>query len=222
MIHLENVNHQFDEHIVFTNLNFSLEKNQIHALVGKTGSGKTLLLRLLASLDVLQAGKLNNSAKSIGFVFQQNSFFPWLTLKESLELTFKVSICEVFENIKRFRLESYLNKYPHELSGGTLQKFNLLRAFVGNPDLLLLDEPFSHLDVVQRDELHQFLIELWNLKKPSMVLVTHDIDEAIKLSQSISFLSEKEKRITKNFDTLNVENDFLYRELYNLLKADLD
>jgi ABC-type nitrate/sulfonate/bicarbonate transport system ATPase subunit len=222
MIQLENVNHHFDGQIVFTHLNFSLEKNQIHALIGKTGSGKTLILRLLASLSPLQAGQITNSANSIGFVFQQNSFFPWLTLRESLELTFQFKVEEVFQDIKKFRLETYLDKYPHELSGGTLQKFNLLRAFVGRPDLLLLDEPFSHLDIVQREELHHFLIELWSQKKPSMVLVTHDIDEAIKLSHKISFLSGNEKRITASFETANEEKSQLYNTLYNLLKVDLE
>jgi ABC-type nitrate/sulfonate/bicarbonate transport system ATPase subunit len=222
MILLENVHHHFDDHIVFSNLNFSVEKKQIHALIGKTGAGKTLLLRLLASLNQIQRGKVVNPCHSIGYVFQTNSFFPWLKMRESLELTFQFSLNEVYQDIQKFRLESYLDQYPRELSGGTLQKFNLLRAFVGKPELLLMDEPFSHLDVVQREELHHFFLELWNIERPPTVIVSHDIDEAIKLSDKISFLSGKEKRITEVLDKSLLPSSSLYQKLYELLKSDLE
>lgn len=195
---LINIDHQFDQTKVLSNLNLEVQQGDIHTLIGSTGAGKSLLLKIISGLIPLQKGRIEKTGNSsVAFVFQSDAFFSWMSIEKNLQLTTPLSIEEAMPLLRRFRLDEYLGKHPKHLSGGTLQKFNLLRAFLNRADLILLDEPFSHLDTIQKEELYSFLIELWQEYSPTIVLVTHDIDEALYLSHKVSLLSKKERTIKK-------------------------
>lgn len=215
MIEIKALCHSFDNKQILNQLNLQVEKGSIHSLIGTTGAGKTLLLRVLAGLEKKQAGTIIRSSKKISFVFQKNALFPWLTLKKNLELTTGKRIDHFSLQLKKFKLDEYLNLYPGELSGGTVQKFNLLRAFLSDSEVILLDEPFSHLDIIQRETLYEFTHELWKESKPTIILVTHDIDEALLLSHRISFLAKKERNITQTFD-VKMTTDISQENILNL------
>ncbi len=236
MIEIKALNHSFDNKQILNQVNLLVEKGTIHSLIGTTGAGKTLLLRVLAGLEKMQTGSITNSPKKLSFVFQKNPLFPWLTLKKNLELTTGKNILDFSAQLEKFKLTEYLNLYPYEISGGTIQKFNLLRAFLSEAEVIFLDEPFSHLDIIQRETLYEFTHELWKEKKPTIILVTHDIDESLLLSHKISFLSKKQKNITQTFSVktisdLNQENILelrkmpfyqdIFSNIYELLKKDL-
>jgi ABC-type nitrate/sulfonate/bicarbonate transport system ATPase subunit len=203
MIHIQNLTHSFQDKIILDDVEMIVDTGKIHALIGITGAGKTLLLKIIAKLVHLQVGTIKNNNEKLSYVFQQAPFFPWLTLQKSLELGTGKSAIDILPYLKKFRLEEYVNHYPKEISGGTLQKFNLLRAFLTDAKLILLDEPFSHLDIVQKENLYDFMFELWSDLNPTILFVTHDIDEALVLSHQISFLSKKEKNIKKVFEVRN-------------------
>lgn len=236
MILIKNLNYQFNGKTALQDLSLEVQSTSIHSLIGLTGAGKTLLLKVLAGLMPLQSGSILNPSKKISFVFQQNPFLPWLTMSENLQISTKQDMTLIKERLKEFRLDDYVDLYPKQLSGGTIQKFSLFRAFLISADLILLDEPFSHLDIIQKEDLYHFMLNLWQKQKPTILLVTHDIDEALMLSHSISFLSRKSHRIIETIQIKNlVETHSLnllnYREdkninrhystIYDYLKADL-
>lgn len=159
----------------------------------------------MAGIRPPDSGNIDNKSEKLGFVFQEEAFLNWLDIRTNLQLCHPLKIIDI-NLIERFQLTEHLDKFPKQLSGGTKQKFNLLRAFTNNPETILLDEPFSHLDQIQKEDLYNFTIELWNLNKPTIILVTHDIDEAIYLSHSLSFLSKKLKNISHTIEVKSKED----------------
>lgn len=202
MIKVNGLTYRFGERIILKDLCLSVTPNSFHTILGLNGVGKSLTLRLISGLEVMQNGAIDRDSKSVSFVFQKPNFYPWLSIRENLEISSKLSRKSLEALFKRWHLDEYSEMYPSELSGGTLQKVNILRAFMQNPDLILMDEPFSQLDIIQKEEFYGFTKELLIEYKTTVVLVTHDIDEAIYLSTNISYLSKKEKNIT---NTLSIE-----------------
>ncbi len=236
LINLSNIDFSFEDKIILQNLNLEVIENSIHTIIGRTGTGKSVILKLLSRIHLPDSGKINiDGKKKVSFVFQDSAFFNWFSVRKNLQLT--GSNDQFLELSERFGLNAYLDHYPNQLSGGTKQKFNLLRAFVNKPDLILLDEPFTHMDPVQKEELYTFTINLWKENRPTIVLVTHDIDEALFLSHKISFLSQKQKSLISHFnikkisevhcaDILAVKELAQYSEMfktiYSLYKQDGD
>lgn len=203
---LKGISHRFDQVSVLEDFDLTINPGTIHTLIGTTGAGKSLLLKLMSNLLPVQKGNIGIDNESIAFVFQDNAFFSWLTIQKNLELTTSLKLEELLPWLKKFKLEEFLPLYPKHLSGGTAQKFNLLRAFLNRSSLVLLDEPFSHLDMIQKESLYNFTLELWQDYRPTIMLVTHDIDEALYLSHQVSFLSKKTKNIVKTVDIRTDEN----------------
>jgi len=141
-------------------LNLSITKGTIHSLIGVSGVGKTLTLRLISSMQELQTGTIDGRPKKIGYAFQQSNLVPWLTVLENLKLCSK-NQSFIDELLVEFRLDEYKHFYPNELSGGMGQKVNVIRSFLNNPELILMDEPFAHLDNIQKGQLHLFLLQIW-------------------------------------------------------------
>lgn len=232
-LEIKNLNFSYENNIVLTNLNLSVSPHSFHALIGASGVGKTSLLRLISGLEKTTELHSISQIESIGFVFQKALFFPWLNILKNLEITTNVSEADILSTLERFKLKKFSEMYPHQLSGGTLQKVNLLRSFIQRSDHILMDEPFTHLDLIQKEELYQFTLELWNDYRPTILLVTHDFDEAIFLAENISYLSKNKKTITDTF-AVNIKrnigfNEFklsnerheYYSKLYHHLKEDL-
>jgi sulfonate transport system ATP-binding protein len=185
---------------------------EILALVGGSGCGKTTLLRLIAGLDRPSAGRilLNGEAiteprADVGVIFQEPRLFPWLSVAENVG--FGLSHLSAFEReglvtnaLVRVGLAGHQERWPRELSGGQQQRVAIARALVTRPKLLLMDEPFSALDATTRASLHGHLLALWAESRPTMVMVTHDVEEAVTLADRIVVMQPRPGRIFDEFD----------------------
>jgi NitT/TauT family transport system ATP-binding protein len=191
--------------LVLDNINFELRSGEIVALLGKSGSGKSTLLRIIAGLIPPSSGKVTYRGQSvlspvpgIAMVFQSFALMPWLTVLENVELGLEAQGIKreerrhrAIEAIDIIGLDGFESAYPKELSGGMRQRVGFARALVINPDVLLMDEPFSALDVLTAENLKSDLLELWQDKKTntnSILLVTHNIEEAAMLADRIVIL----------------------------------
>lgn len=208
-IKIKNIIKSFNDTPVLRGISLDIGVGENLVLIGKSGSGKTTLLKLLNGLDKPSGGEIyirdQNTAdisgtelrRSLGYVIQKVGLLPHLTVKENLMIPLKIigakeSDDKFFETLlRRVKLDSYfLNQYPHELSGGQQQRVGLARALVNDPDIILMDEPFSALDPITRKELQNDLLDLKELSSNTMVIVTHDIEEAIKLGDRIALLDQ--------------------------------
>ncbi len=199
---------------VLDNINFTVNERDFLALLGPSGSGKSTLLRIIAGLIKPNKGKVYFKGEEIkdinpgvAMVFQNFALFPWLTVLENVELGLKAKGLPPEERRKKateaidlIGLDGFENAYPKELSGGMRQRVGFARALVMEPDILLLDEPFSALDVLTAENLRNDLIELWIEKRiptKAIILVTHSIEEAVYMADRIILLSKDPGRIIK-------------------------
>ncbi len=198
--------------LVLDNVNVSIASGEIVGLLGRSGSGKSTLLRIVAGLltptagEVLWQGKpVTGPAAGVAMVFQSFALFPWLTVQENVELGLEAQGIARDEREQRgeaaidlIGLGGYASAYPKELSGGMRQRVGLARALVVHPDLLLMDEPFSALDVLTAETLRTDLIDLWSegkLPVKSVLIVTHNIEEAVLLCDRILVFSSNPGRV---------------------------
>ena len=200
------------ELVVLDDVNLTLREGEMVALLGRSGSGKSTLLRIIAGLlrptagQVIWRGRpLTGPADGIAMVFQSFALFPWLTVEENVELGLEAQGVPREERRRRAEaaidligLGGYESAYPKELSGGMRQRVGLARALVVHPDLLLMDEPFSALDVLTADTLRTDLIDLWSegkLPVKSVLMVTHNIEEAVLMCDRILVFSANPGRV---------------------------
>lgn len=189
---------------VLKNVSFSVAKGEFVAIVGPSGCGKTSLLYCLAGLQKPTGGKIiidgeeiKGCGKDRSLVFQDPLLLPWRNVLSNigygLEMQ-KLSKNEILKQSKYYlklvRLAGFENHYPHQLSGGQRQRVNLARAICSDPEILLLDEPFSHLDALTRELMQQELLALYEKTKKTFIFVTHDIEEAIFLASRVVVLSK--------------------------------
>ncbi len=203
-VEIKNINFSIKNRSILQNINFELNNDTIACILGPSGSGKTTLLKLIAGLEKVQSGSISINGKEvsnpqkhtpteqrkIGFLFQDYALFPHLTVKENLEfpINFKKSIHNIDDIIDLIKLPNSLNKYPHELSGGEQQRVALARSIISHPDLLLLDEPFSSLDLNLREEVRDDTLHLLQKSNVSTIIVTHDPFEAMFISNQINIM----------------------------------
>lgn len=218
LLRLENVSVSFKfpegEITVLDNITFTVNENDFLALLGPSGSGKSTILRAIAGLIKPKQGKvyfkgeeLKGINPGVAMVFQNFALFPWLTVFENVELGLKTLGLSPEERKKKvlgaidlIGLDGFENAYPKELSGGMRQRVGFARALVMDPDILLLDEPFSALDVLTAENLRNDLIDLWIEKRiptKAIILVTHSIEEAVYMADRIILLSKDPGRVIK-------------------------
>lgn len=194
-------------------IDLDIRPGEFISLIGPSGCGKTTLLRLIAGLDKPQTGTLSIDGKKItgvdperGYVFQQGSLFPWLNIEGNIGygLRARRQLKEKREKIGQYismvGLEGFEKSYPHQISGGMAQRVAIARALINEPKALLLDEPMGALDSFTRSDLQDKLLELWKDNGITMILVTHDIDEAIYLSDRIVIMTPRPGKISKIID----------------------
>jgi sulfonate transport system ATP-binding protein len=188
-------------------ISLTVGAGEVVAVIGGSGSGKTTLLRLIAGLEQPSAGSITLDGEAvhaphpaIGFVFQESRLFPWLTVAENIG--FGLAHLPEFQRQKivaaalaRVELGAYQDRWPRELSGGQAQRVALSRALAAEPKVLLLDEPFSALDALTRANLHEHLLSLWQAYRPTLLLVTHDVEEAVKLADRVIVLQPRPGRL---------------------------
>ncbi|PFA68659.1 ABC transporter ATP-binding protein [Bacillus sp. AFS015802] len=206
-IEIHGVSKAFKEKEILTDVTFSLEKGEILSLVGASGSGKSTLLRILSGLESAAKGKVvieGNDISSvkprnrpIGMVFQQPLLFPHMNVLENVMYGLKMKQAKKSESkqrardyIERVGLGEFMHHYPSELSGGQQQRVSLIRSLILKPKLLLLDEPFSSLDLQRRRELRQWVRGMLKEEETTVLFVTHDRDEAYEMGDRVAVLHE--------------------------------
>ena len=209
MIEFKEISKAYKGKNVLKNINLSIEKGMLVTIIGESGCGKTTLLKMINRLIKPNSGSIYIEGKNIksidevmlrrniGYVIQQTGLFPHMTIKENIELIPKLQKIDpdkVFDNTKKLmkmvglNSDEFLERYPTELSGGQQQRVGVARAFAIDPDIILMDEPFSALDPITRSDLQDELVELQSKLKKTIVFVTHDMDEAIKISDMICIM----------------------------------
>lgn len=196
LIVITNLAKSFDDKKVLDNINLSICKSERAALIGPSGSGKTTLLRIISGLETPSQGTVQIHTRNIGYVFQEPRLIPWRTVEQNL--LFVNPDAELEDILAKLRLKDFKNHYPHQLSGGMKQRVNLARALITDPDLLILDEPFSSLDLPIKLEIINDVLLQWQERKFTMILVTHDLKEALLLADRIIILSSSPGRIIKD------------------------
>jgi len=199
--------------LALSGISFSMAASELVSLVGPSGCGKSTLLRLIAGLDVPDSGELLVGNEKIlgpsaerGLVFQDPNLFPWLTVRRNIEAglaargVLREKRNEVDEFMRLVGLEAFANAYPHHLSGGMAQRVALARALINHPKVLLLDEPLGALDAFTRMRMQDEVLRLWENRRTTMLLVTHDIDEAIYMSDRILIMTQAPGRIDREID----------------------
>lgn len=182
-------------------LNFSAEPGEFVAIVGPSGAGKSTLLKIISGLDKDFEGRLSISQKArIGFMFQEPRLMPWLTVEQNLSLIDQsASREELNRALEHVGLKNCADLWPKQLSGGMQRRVALLRAFLTEPQLLLMDEPFQSLDQPAADQLRSQLLTLWQEKTPTILFVTHNLSEALLLADRVLFLTAGPSRVALDF-----------------------
>lgn len=192
---------------ILNDINLNINEGEFVAIVGHSGCGKSTLLKIIAGLLDYDDGNVTLDSRRIskpdidrGMVFQEHRLFPWLTIKENLaigldKLDNKNKEEIISEHLKLVKLEGFENVYPHQLSGGMSQRAAIARALVNAPKVLLLDEPFGALDALTKIMLQEEILKIWEKEKTTMIMVTHDIEEAVYLADRIVVMSARPGKI---------------------------
>lgn len=191
-------------------INLAVRRGEFISIIGSSGCGKTTLLRLIGGLDKPQSGELLLDGKEIegpnpkrGYVFQQGSLFQWLNVEQNIASglkarhVYKQNKDKVQDYIKLIGLQGFEKSYPHQISGGMAQRVAIARALINDPEILLLDEPMGALDSFTRADIQNKLLELRKANNATMILVTHDVDEALYLSDRIVIMTPRPGRISE-------------------------
>ena len=214
-IEIKNINKSFDGRgknlSVLEDINFHIDDGELICLLGPSGCGKTTLLRLIAGLDQPTSGEIIANGEVVkkpsgdrAVIFQQYSLFPWLTVLQNVTFGLEISGGSKEENVQvaerylqRVGLYDFKDSYPHELSGGMKQRVAIIRSLLNHSPILLMDEPFSALDMQNRHKLQEQLIGVWKRFENTIVFVTHDVDEAVYLADRIVLLDKNPGRIAE-------------------------
>ena len=211
---IKNINFKYDDNEIYKNFNIEFKKGKINCIIGKSGCGKTTLLNYISQKCCLEN-------KKIAFVFQNDNLIPWENVYVNLKIIAKQYFVkdkiekEVDKVLNAIGLRKFKNSYPNELSGGMRQRINFARALIGNPDIILMDEPFKSLDIKNKYEMIDLVMELRNKNSVTIILVTHSIDEIIKLSDIVYLLGGRPVRILESAEGKDIKNivENLYKSI---------
>ncbi len=210
-VEINNLNKNFDEVHALDNINIAVKEGEFVSVIGVSGCGKSTLIRIIGGLESATSGEVivngeavSGPSKRIGFVFQDHRLLPWLTVSENVKLALdrneKEADAIVDKHLRLVGLEAFKASYPGQLSGGMAQRVAIARALANKPDILLLDEPFGALDAITRINMQQELRKIWKSERITMILITHDIEEAIFLGQRVVVMSSRPGRIKKSVE----------------------
>jgi NitT/TauT family transport system ATP-binding protein len=193
-------------------ISFDIPKGQFFVVVGPSGCGKTTLLRVLAGLETASSGTFNVRASEEGrpessMIFQGDSIFPWMTVWDNAAYGLRlrnVPSREVRDTVGHYLdktgLTAFANAFPYQLSGGMRQRVSIARAFANDPDVLLMDEPFSALDEQNKTLLQEELLKIWDETRKTVVFITHSVDEAVTLGDRIMIMTSRPGRVKAILD----------------------
>ena len=237
---VENLSISFDKQLILNHIDFQIRQGEFVALLGPSGCGKSTILNILAGLLSKETGiiKVDNQeikglSDHFAYMPQSDLLLPWKTILDNVTLYGQINHDSkakenALKEFKTFGLDGYQNSYPDQLSGGMRQRAAFLRTALCKADILLLDEPFGALDVITRNDMQDWLLDLRKQYNRTTLLVTHDIDEALFLVDRILILSHRPASILKEIDLSNVsksrdwlfEQGTLKKEIFELLKGE--
>ena len=192
---------------VLEDISMTVGKGEFLCLVGASGCGKSTLLNLVAGLDLPSIGMVTKTAGNVALLFQESALLPWLTAGKNVELVLRLRGVRRSERrteadrlLRLVHLEGSHDARIHELSGGMRQRVALARALAQEPQILLMDEPFAALDAITRDVLHDELIRIWRETGITVIFVTHNVREAVRLGQRVKLMASRPGRIIGNWE----------------------
>jgi len=208
-VEVRNLTKSFGSLLVLDDISFDVKDGEFLCIVGPTGCGKTTFLNSLTKLYTLDSGTItvdgegiNPKKHNLAYIFQEQSTMEWLKVQENIEYGLKIKRFDAARTkervdavIKMVGLEKYRNYYPSQLSASMLQRVVIARAFAIEPDLLLMDEPYGQLDLILKYKLEDELLAMWEELKTTVIFITHNIEEAVYLSDRIIVLSNKPTKI---------------------------
>lgn len=203
-----------EKKIVLDDINLDVREGEIVSIIGPSGCGKSTLLSAIGGInsnfdgDILfKDEKVSSPSSDRGYIFQRPALFDWMTVEDNIGYGLKLKkftkeeiSSKVDEFVKEIGLDGYKKYYPKHLSGGMQQRVALARVLIMKPDMLLMDEPFSALDYQTRIEMQNLTLKLWELYKPSIIFITHDIEEAILMADRVIVLSKNPGKIVETID----------------------
>lgn len=201
---INNINFKYGSNEIYNNFNIEFQQGKVNCIIGESGCGKTTLLNYISE-------KLYYENKRIAYVFQEDNLIPWKNIYVNLKIVakkyFEKSILEKEINnaLVKVRLEKYKYFYPRELSGGMRQRINFARALIGNPEVILMDEPFKSLDIKSKNNMIELIKNLKNTDI-AIILVTHDINEILMLADVVYYLGGRPVEIIESAIGINIKN----------------
>ena len=198
--------------VALQDVDFQVQPGEFLSIIGGSGCGKSTLLRIVAGLEQADSGSVTvgdepvlKPAKERGIMFQDHRLLPWLTLERNVafglgHLKRKEALERARESIQLVGLEGFEKAYPHQLSGGMAQRAAIARVLVNKPKVLLLDEPFGALDALTKIQMQEELLRIWEAERATVILVTHDIEEAVFLGDRVALMSSRPGTIRRYVD----------------------
>ena len=210
---ISNLSKKYKDKLILKDIDLHVYDEEIVSIIGPSGCGKSTIFNILSNLTTCDSGEVDINGR-FSYMYQKDLLLPYKNIMDNVSLPLilkgekkKKSKETVKPFFSTFGLEGYENKYPHELSGGMRQRVNFMRTFVNSSDIMLLDEPFGALDSITRSSMQNWLLDIKKEIKSTILLITHDIDEAIILSDRIYILSNKPAVVTKEV--------FVDKRIYN-------
>ena len=238
-LEIKNLSYSFGENPILKDINIYVKENEMVAIVGSSGVGKSTLFNLIAGVLKKQSGEItidgnNDYIGKVAYMLQKDLLFEHKTIIDNVILPLiiakidkKLASEEGRKILKQFNLEKYIDKYPKQLSGGMRQRVALIRTYMFKRNIFLLDEAFSALDAITKKELHKWYLNLKKEFNLTTLLITHDIEEAIFLSDRIYILANKPGEIIKEIkieinpnDDIDVQRLFYKKEILNIMNID--
>ena len=218
IISIKNINKKFNDKVVFENFNIDFYKNQVNCIIGKSGCGKSTLLNSISGVIENDNKNLQSIDKeSISYIFQDDRLIDWLTVKENITLVIKrlydKKKCEKLSNkyLELIGIKEYENYYPQMLSGGLRQRVNIARAFIYPSKFIIMDEPFKSIDIVNKEIIINNFKNILKKEGRTVFFVTHDIDEALLLSDKIYILGDSPVKVKNIFKNENITKNDIYK-----------
>lgn len=231
VLNIKNIFFSYNEKLLLKNISLSLEEGEFLSIVGSSGCGKSTIIKLIAGIEKANSGTIE--CKSTGYMPQRDLLLPWRNILDNILLPMEINKKNLeegkkkaLEYLKKLKLDEYKNAFPSELSGGMKQRISFLRTLFTEGEILLLDEPFSALDMITKEQLQKWLLEILKEFKKSIIFITHDINEAIFLSDRILVCknspldSFEEFKITPNIKNSPEESMELKNKILKIIKGE--
>lgn len=218
-IKIRNINKKYNDKVIFKNFDIDFYRYEVNCVIGKSGCGKSTLLNIISGI-IDNDGDFKNIEDSISYIFQDDRLIEWMTVKENIMLVVNnlydkkevEKLCDKY--LELVGIKEYKNYYPQMLSGGLRQRVNIARAFIYPSKIIIMDEPFKSIDVINKEIIMNNFKEILKKEKRTVLFVTHDIDEALILSNKIYILGNTPVKVKKIFEDVNNINK---EEIYNLI-----